>query len=153
MRCYDHRVFEEDQVCKGILVGGMLNLTGELEENEWGPGPACNRIEMLQIVIDYGNKPADKATTALYHRCRQEADYYTKSLSILSLCSSGTNAATGMMLASHVPFGACVTRLHEIYDHPDLQGTEEDVTGVKYCTLSYFRDTFIETNAESETPQ
>jgi hypothetical protein len=145
----DGEALDENQtmVCKGVLVGDMLNLTGELDENEWGTGPACDRVEMLKNIIDHDQTRATKESEELYHRCRKEAEYYTSSLRILALCSSGTNPATGMMLASHLSFGSCVTRLHEIFDHPDLQSTEEDVTGAKYCTLSYFRDTFIETNA------
>jgi len=146
----DGLVINDNQtlVCKGVLIGDVLNLSGELDENEWAEGPGAGHVEMLKTILEYDQRKAKSAEKQLYKRCCLEAEYYTESLKLLALCTTGTgNPATGIICSSVISFHACVVRLHEIYDHPELQKTEEDLTGAKYCTVCYFREVFVETTA------
>ena len=136
------------QVCKGAMMSkDMLEVSAQLDENEWGKGPGRDRIGMLATIFNYDEATAKSAEKELFRRCMCEAEYYATSLIILAECASGKNPTTELLCASILPFSVCVTRLHEIFDHPELQRTEEDITGIKNCTVCFFRDVFIDTNS------
>lgn len=129
------------KVCKGAMMSkDLIEVAGALEKDEWAQGRAIERVEMLKIVIDNSDHPDRK-------RCELEAAYYCKSLDVLAECANGKNPTTELLCASILPMVDVILRLHEIYDHPDLQSTEQDVSGVKNSTMAFFREVFVDTNS------
>jgi hypothetical protein len=66
-------------------------------------------------------------------------------MDLLADCARGENKTTELLCCSTIPMSEAIRRLHEIWDHPDLQATQEDKAGVKSSTLNYFRNVFVET--------
>lgn len=129
------------KVCKGAMMSkDLIEVGGALEENEWALGPAIGRIDMLQTVLQ-GAEGVDR------ERCLLEAEYYNKSLQVLAECANGKNPTTELLCSSMMPLTEVITRLHEIFDHPKLQRTEDDLSGVKNSTMAFFREVFVDTNS------
>lgn len=131
----------QSEVCKGaMLCPKLLEVDGEVDVDDWGGTKAIDRISMLQMVLE-------DRTGADAERSKLHAHYFAKSMQVLAKCAVGLNPSTEMQCAALLPFTEMIKRLHEIFDDPSLQHTEEDVSGMKASYMDFFRHVFIDTNS------
>jgi hypothetical protein len=139
------------RVCRGVTLasGGQvsvsfLQVSCELGKDEWGSGPAIDRVRVMSSAMGGARSqlPAKDA-----ERCKKQVYYYIKSLALLAACAEGQNSTTELICASILPFPEIVLRLHEIFGLPTLQSGSQDVAAVKNCSVAFFRDVFVDSDS------
>lgn len=135
-------------ICKiAVQDRKLIDCGGSLEKDEWSPGPSMTRHVMLKEAFQYN--PTRHSDDQL--RAHKEADYYCQSMQVLSACARGLNPTRELLCASIVPLSDLISRLHEVFCHPDLHHMHcgHDEAGVKNALMEFFREVFVDTNSDN----